>query len=162
MDASDRSVDTRGGDVRLSPGLGMDIHEARRAVAELAAARGYGPDAPREWRSPEPEHPAEMGRPPLFYAALRPGDGVDAAGHTDDGDAMPLGLGATPEEALADLLWALAGPALSALLAEPEAERLELAALEDEAEPDLASADLASADLVAPGDEGAGPGMSAQ
>jgi hypothetical protein len=139
----------------------MDIHEARQAIAEMAAARGYGPDAPREWRSPEPEHPAEMGRPPLFYAALRP---------RDPADDMPLGLGATPEEALADLLWTLAGPALAAALAEPEAELLELAAPRDESilelsapEPSagLSNNDLTGEDLAA-GDEVTAPEMSAQ
>ena len=146
MDASDRSSDALGGEAlsdeaRLCLGLSMDIDEARRAVLELAAARAYPPGALREWRSPKPESPAEMDRPPLFYAALGP---------RDDEDDMPLGLGASPADALADLLWTLAGPSLRAALAESETAEPERDPLAPDGTRNPPARDLAARDLATP------------
>jgi hypothetical protein len=89
--------------VVFSAEFGLTAAATRATIRTLARAAGLGAGKLAEWSSADaPGVPPDL--MPLYYAAWLP------AGPVDD---LPLGLGTTPAEALADLLWALGAPGLS-------------------------------------------------
>jgi hypothetical protein len=89
--------------VVFSAEFGLTGATTRATIRTLARAAGLGAGKLVEWSSADaPGAPLDLA--PLYYAAWLP------AGLSDD---MPLGLGMTPAEALADLLWALGAPGLT-------------------------------------------------
>jgi hypothetical protein len=104
--ASYDKSDAREAEVPFSAEFGLSASAARAAIESLARVAGYGSGALTEWSSADvPGAPLDLA--PLYYAAWLP---VDSA------DDLPLGLGGSPAEALADLLWALGAPALATSL----------------------------------------------
>jgi hypothetical protein len=88
--------------VVFSAEFGLTAAATRATIRTLAHAAGLGAGKLAEWCSADaPGAPPDL--MPLYYAAWLP------AGAADD---LPLGLGTTPAEALADLLWALGTPGL--------------------------------------------------
>ncbi len=88
--------------VVFSAELGLTARATRATIRTLARAAGLGAGKLVEWSSADaPGAPPDL--MPLYYAAWLP------TGLADD---LPLGLGTTPAEALADLLWALGAPGL--------------------------------------------------
>jgi hypothetical protein len=88
--------------VVFSAEFGLTAATTRATIRTLARAAGLGAGKLAEWSSADaPGAPLDLA--PLYYAAWLP------AGPADD---LPLGLGTTPAEALADLLWALGAPGL--------------------------------------------------
>jgi hypothetical protein len=88
--------------VVFSAEFGLTATTTRAAIRTLARAAGLGAGKLAEWCSADAAG-APLDLAPLYYAAWLP------TGFADD---MPLGLGMTPAEALADLLWALGAPGL--------------------------------------------------
>ena len=88
--------------VVFSAEFGLTLSATRATIRTLARAAGLGAGKLVEWSSADaPGAPPDL--MPLYYAAWLP------AGLADD---LPLGLGTTPAEALADLLWAMGAPGL--------------------------------------------------
>jgi hypothetical protein len=88
--------------VVFSAEFGLTLSATRTTIRTLARAAGLGAGKLVEWSSADaPGAPPDL--MPLYYAAWLP------SGLADD---LPLGLGLTPAEALADLLWALGAPGL--------------------------------------------------
>ncbi|HYM28485.1 MAG TPA: hypothetical protein VET66_10070 [Steroidobacteraceae bacterium] len=88
--------------VVFSAEFGLTLSATRATIRTLARAAGLGAGRLVEWSSADaPGAPPDL--MPLYYAAWLP------SGLADD---LPLGLGLTPAEALADLLWALGTPEL--------------------------------------------------
>jgi hypothetical protein len=88
--------------VVFSAEFGLTSSATRATIRTLARAAGLGAGRLVEWSS-EDAPGASPDLLPLYYAAWLP------SGLADD---LPLGLGLTPAEALADLLWALGTPEL--------------------------------------------------
>lgn len=97
---------------------GGELEALRAELHAVAGASGYPAEALTEWCSADaPGAPA--GLPPLYYAALLPGNA---------GTDMPLGLGESAAAALIDLLWTLGGSALLAAVRTRDLPRDEPAA----------------------------------
>lgn len=95
--------------VEVCLGIALPADEARQTIGALAVASGFGADALIEWCSAWADEPSSEDCPPIYYASLLPSPYVEL-------DDLPLGIGATPDAALSDLLWALGAPMLGATL----------------------------------------------
>jgi hypothetical protein len=107
--------------VEFSAQFGLSAESARATIHALGLHE-VGPGRLAEWSSTDASG-AEREMPPLFYAAWLPNECADD---------VPLGLGPSPADALADLMWALAAPRLATSLqgddSPPESEDRTLSA----------------------------------